>query len=108
MEEINQLENMMAPEMGMNQPTQMNAEMPGVSSGEISEAKAALAEIRVLVQEMMASGMSEEEINQFLQQFGISLQDLAFAEQTIENPEVMNQMNLSSESNIDSMLNDIG
>jgi len=112
MEEINELENMMAPTPEtMVDPNGMQMGIDQMTSNDVAEAQNALGEIRALVQEMLASGMSEEEIDQFLKQFGVSLQDLAYAEQTIQNPEIMNKMGVGMETsqnnNIDSMLNNL-
>ena len=87
MEEMNNLENMLGGGSNM-----MATDTKTVSQADVSEAQAALSEIRALVQEMMAAGMSEAEIDAFLKQFGISLQDLALAEQSLGNPEIMSKV----------------
>ena len=107
MEEMNNLENMLG---GGSDMMATNTET--VSQGDVSEAQAALAEIRALVQEMMASGMSEAEIDAFLKQFGISLQDLALAEQSLGNPEIMSRvmgdsMGMKDGGTIEKLLADI-
>ena len=107
MEDMNNLENMMGGSPGM-----MATGTEMVTETDVSQEKAALEEIRALVQEMIASGMSEAEIDAFLKQFGISLQDLALAEQTLDNPEIMgkvmgNPMGMKAGGTIDKLLADI-
>ncbi len=107
MEEMNELENMMG-----GSPNMIATDTETVSQADVSEAQAALGEIRALVQEMMAAGMSEAEIDAFLKQFGISLQDLALAEQSFGNPEIMGKvmgdsMGMKAGGTIDKLLADI-
>ena len=103
---MNNLENMMGGGSNM-----IATDTETVSQADVSEAQAALAEIRALVQEMMAA-MSEAEIDAFLKQFGISLQDLALAEQSFGNPEIMGKvmgdsMGMKDGGTIDKLLADI-
>ena len=64
-------------------PSQIQAEIDALSGQEKQEAKQAMDQILQIIEQMKAQGASEEEIEQFLQQIGISLEELQFAEQLL-------------------------
>ena len=65
---------------GMTAPAEIQAEIDKLSPTEKQEAREALREIQQIVQEMMAQGATEEEIEAFLAEMGISIEELEFAE----------------------------
>jgi|TARA_R110001583_G_scaffold16070_9_gene65319 hypothetical protein len=72
-------------DMGMDQG------QPSFSEGEKQEAIQALQQIQQMVEQMIANGASEEEINQFLQELGLTLEDLQFLEEALMSEEIMGQ-----------------
>tara|TARA_B100001057_G_scaffold12051_1_gene11390 strand:+ start:3935 stop:4246 length:312 start_codon:yes stop_codon:yes gene_type:complete len=77
------MENMMNPQMGMNE------ELETLSSQDMDEAKAAMGELINMIAEMKAAGMSDEEINKFLSEFGLTLEEVLMADQALKNPEML-------------------
>ncbi len=49
-------------------------------------------QIQQMVQQMLANGASEEEINKFLEELGLTIEDLEFLEQTLMSEEVTSQI----------------
>ena len=70
----------------------MGQEQPSFSQAEKQEAIQALQQIQQVIEQMLANGASEEEINQFLEEIGLTIEDLEFLEQTLMSEEVTNQM----------------
>jgi uncharacterized membrane protein YjjP (DUF1212 family) len=52
-----------------------------LSEQEKAEAKEALMQIMKIVEQMMAEGATEEQVEQFLQQIGMTLEELEMAEE---------------------------
>jgi uncharacterized membrane protein YjjP (DUF1212 family) len=52
-----------------------------LSEQEKAEAKQALMQIMKIVEQMMAEGATEEQVEQFLQQIGMTLEELEMAEE---------------------------
>ena len=77
------MEEMMNPQMGMNE------ELETLSSQDMEEAKVAMGELINMIAEMKAAGMSEEEINEFLSQFGLTLEEVLMADQALKNREML-------------------
>lgn len=77
------MENMMNPGMGVNE------ELETLSSQDMDEARAAMGELINMIAEMKAAGMSDEEINQFLSEFGLTLEEVLMADQALKNPEML-------------------
>jgi len=65
---------------GMTAPAEIQAEIDKLSPAQKQEAREALREIQQIIQEMMAQGATEEEIEAFLAEMGISIEELEFAE----------------------------
>ena len=65
---------------GMTAPSEIQEVIDKLSPTEKQEAREALREIQQIVQEMMAQGATEEEIEAFLAEMGISIEELEFAE----------------------------
>ena len=82
-----QVDPVMTPEQPMMQGTPAPQEMPGqmqsdlddISGSEREEAKQALTQIIKILQQMVSQGASEEEIQAFLQQVGITMEELQMA-----------------------------
>ena len=82
-----QVDPVMTPEQPMMQGTPAPQEMPGqmqsdlddISGSEREEAKQALMQIIKILQKMVSQGASEEEIQAFLQQVGITMEELQMA-----------------------------
>ncbi len=102
MDELEMLEQevgMMSEGQQMNpqqmQPTPvdmgMGQDQGSFSEGEKQEAIQALQQIQQMVEQMMANGASEEEINQFLQELGLTIEDLQFLEETLMSEDIMQQ-----------------
>jgi uncharacterized membrane protein YccC len=70
----------------------MGQEQASFSQAEKQEAIQALQQIQQVIEQMLANGASEEEINQFLEEIGLTIEDLEFLEQTLMSEEVTNQM----------------
>tara|TARA_R100000781_G_scaffold33754_1_gene24483 strand:- start:206 stop:472 length:267 start_codon:yes stop_codon:yes gene_type:complete len=60
-------------------PVQMQSEMESISGSDQEEAKQALTQIITILQQMVSQGASEEEIQAFLQQVGITMEELQMA-----------------------------
>ena len=79
----------MTPDQGMMQgtppaqvlPEQLQASIDGLSEAEKEEAKQALMQIMKIVEQMLADGATEEQVEQFLQQIGMTLEELEMAEE---------------------------
>jgi uncharacterized membrane protein len=65
---------------GMAAPAEIQTEIDKLSPEQKQEAREALREIQQIIQEMMAQGATEEEIEAFLAEMGISIEELEFAE----------------------------
>jgi len=52
-----------------------------LSEQEKAEAKEALMQIMKIVEQMLAEGATEEQVEQFLQQIGMTLEELEMAEE---------------------------
>ena len=82
-----QVQPVMQPEQPMMQGTPAPQEMPGqmqseldeISSSDREEAKQALMQIVKILQQMVSQGASDEEIEAFLQQVGITMEELQMA-----------------------------
>ena len=61
---------------GLSQPVQIQNAVDGLSPADKQEAIESLQQIRQLVEQMMAQGATEEEIEALLAEIGISLQEL--------------------------------
>ena len=96
------MEEMMNPQMGMNE------ELETLSSQDMEEAKVAMGELINMIAEMKAAGMSEEEINEFLSQFGLTLEEVLMADQALENPEMLtNQPQMAQNNQIQAQLDEL-
>ena len=79
-----QVNPVMMPEQPMMQgtpapqqmPGQMQSEMESISSSDQEEAKQALTQIIKILQQMVSQGAGDEEIEAFLQQVGITMEEL--------------------------------
>ena len=65
---------------GMTAPSEIQAQIDKLTPTEKQEARESLREIQQIIQEMMAQGATEEEIEAFLAEMGISIEELEFAE----------------------------
>ena len=82
-----QVQPVMTPEQPMMQGTPAPQEMPGqmqqdldsISGSDQEEAKQALTQIIKILQKMVSQGASDEEIEAFLQQVGITMEELQMA-----------------------------
>ena len=82
-----QVDPVMMPEQQMMQgtpgpsqmPGQMQPEMDSISGSDQEEAKQALTQIIKILQQMVSQGASDEEIEAFLQQVGITMEELQMA-----------------------------
>jgi hypothetical protein len=81
-------------EQMMNDPMAMNEQIETLSSQEMEEAQAAMGELLNMIAEMRQAGMSDEEINQFLSEFGLTLEEVLMADQALKNPEMLNDPNM--------------
>ena len=61
---------------GQQMPSQMQPEMDSISGSDQEEAKQALTQIIKILQQMVSQGASDEEIEAFLQQVGITMEEL--------------------------------
>ncbi len=83
-EELNMLTGMEGANMsGLSQPKEIQQEIDGLSSEDKKAALDSLKQIRQIIQQMMVQGATEEEIEAFLKEIGISLQELDYAEQML-------------------------
>ena len=84
-----QVQPVMQPEQPMMQgtpapqemPGQMQSELDNISGSDREEAKQALTQIIKILQQMVSQGASDEEIEAFLQQVGITMEELQGARQ---------------------------
>ena len=60
-------------------PGQLQQEMDSISGSDQEEAKQALTQIIKILQQMVSQGASEEEIQAFLQQVGLTMEELQMA-----------------------------
>jgi hypothetical protein len=60
-------------------PDQMQSDLDQISSSEQEEAKQALMQIIKILQQMVSQGASDEQIEAFLQEVGISMEELQMA-----------------------------
>lgn len=82
-----QVSPVMQPEQPMMQGTPAPQELPGelqqemdsISGSDQEEAKQALTQIIKILQQMVSQGASEEEIQAFLEQVGITMEELQMA-----------------------------
>ena len=65
--------------MGQQMPAQMQTELDQISGSDQEEAKQALMQIINILQQMVAQGASDEEIQAFLEQVGITMEELQMA-----------------------------
>tara|TARA_S200002703_G_scaffold158870_2_gene170455 strand:+ start:1714 stop:2007 length:294 start_codon:yes stop_codon:yes gene_type:complete len=83
-EELNELSGMPGgPSLGLTQPKEVNDAINQISAEDKTAAIQSLKEIRAAINQMIAQGASEEEINALLAEMGLSLQDLETAEQML-------------------------
>ena len=84
-----QVQPVMTPEQPMMQGTPAPQESPGqmqqdldqISGSEQEEAKQALMQIMKIVEQMEAEGATPEQIEQFLNEIGMTLEELEMAEE---------------------------
>jgi len=62
--------------MGQQMPAQMQSELDSISESDRAEAKQALMQIIQILQQMVSQGASEQEIQAFLQQVGLTMEEL--------------------------------
>ena len=60
-------------------PGQMQSQLDDISGSDQEEAKQALTQIIKILQQMVSQGASDEEIQAFLQQVGITMEELQMA-----------------------------
>ena len=65
--------------MGQQMPDQMQSDLDQISVSEQEEAKQALMQIIKILQQMVSQGASDEEIQAFLQQVGLTMEELQTA-----------------------------
>ena len=65
--------------MGQQMPAQMQSELDQISGSDQEEAKQALMQIINILQQMVSQGASDEEIQAFLEQVGITMEELQMA-----------------------------
>ena len=83
-EELNMLTGMEGTNMsGLSQPAEIQNAIDGLSPAVKQEALENLKQIRELVEQMLAQGATEEEIEALLAEIGISMQELDYAEQML-------------------------
>jgi thioredoxin-like negative regulator of GroEL len=75
----------MEPQGGMPQPSEaeMQQALASLSPQEKQAAIASLQEIRQIIEQMIAQGATEEEINALLAEVGLSMEELEAAEQLL-------------------------
>jgi len=98
-------------EQMMNDPMAMNEQIETLSSQEMEEAQAAMGELLNMIAEMRQAGMSDEEINQFLSEFGITLEEVLMDDQALRNPGSMTggapEMEMGAQNQIQSQLDEL-
>ncbi len=62
-------------------PNELQQQINSLSEQEKAEAKQALMQITKIVEQMLAEGATEEQVEQFLQQIGMTLEELEMAEE---------------------------
>ena len=83
-EELNMLTGMEGTNMsGLSQPAEIQNAIDGLSPAVKQEALENLKQIRELVEQMLAQGATEEEIEALLAEIGIRMQELDYAEQML-------------------------
>jgi hypothetical protein len=65
--------------MGQQMPAQMQSELDQISGSDQEEAKQALMQIINILQQMVEQGASDAEIQAFLEQVGITMEELQMA-----------------------------
>ena len=65
--------------MGQQMPDQMQSDLDQISVSEQEEAKQALMQIIKILQQMVSQGASDEQIEAFLQEVGITMEELQMA-----------------------------
>lgn len=60
-------------------PEQLQSEINNLSEEEKSEAKQALMQIMKIVEQMVAEGATDEDVKQFLEQIGMSMEEFDMA-----------------------------
>jgi len=66
---------------GPTLPNELQQQIDSLSEQEKAEAKEALMQIMKIVEQMMAEGATEEQVEQFLQQIGMTFEELEMAEE---------------------------
>ena len=64
-----------------NLPGELQESINSLSEQEKDEAKQALMQIMKIVEQMMSEGASEQEVEEFLKQIGMTLEELEMAEE---------------------------
>ena len=67
------------PPMGQQMPDQMQSDLDQISGSDQEEAKQALMQIIKILQQMVSQGASDEQIEAFLQEVGITMEELQMA-----------------------------
>jgi len=62
-------------------PNELQEQINSLSEQEKDEAKQALMQIMKIVEQMMSEGASEQEVEEFLKQIGMTLEELEMAEE---------------------------
>jgi len=62
-------------------PNELQEQINSLSEQEKNEAKEALMQIMKIVEQMMSEGASEQEVEEFLKQIGMTLEELEMAEE---------------------------
>ena len=62
-------------------PNELQEQINSLSEQEKNEAKQALMQIMKIVEQMMSEGASEQEVEEFLKQIGMTLEELEMAEE---------------------------
>jgi len=65
--------------MGQQMPAQMQSDLDQISGSDQEEAKQALMQIINILQQMVEQGASDAEIQAFLEQVGITMEELQMA-----------------------------
>lgn len=83
-DELNSLTGMAGADMtGLSQPKEIQDTIDNITPEEKAEALENLQKIRMLVEQMIATGATEDEIEALLASIGISLEELDYAEQLL-------------------------
>ena len=62
-------------------PQEIQNELDSIDGADKEEAKQALMQITKIIEQMIADGATDEQIEQFLQQVGITMEELEIAQQ---------------------------